>query len=171
MRVAGHAQRILAARISRAVMRNHERALAAPATPVLMHHLDPLNLLGTLVDTQLIGDFKLRAHGRIAARMLEGATHVEFHVSFSRAGSDRGGGDRAAARPDQYVARRLAQPLAKADAVARAVPVRRHHCHHGDNLGPRPLVGEDTGRHSLHRSGAHILLFFFLRLFGLLFGR
>jgi hypothetical protein len=35
--------------------------------------------------------------------MLEGAAHVEFHVSFSCAGSDRGGGDRVAARPDQQM--------------------------------------------------------------------
>jgi len=40
--------------------------------------------------------------------MLEGASHVEFYVSLSRAGSHRGGGDRAAAWPDQYDARRLA---------------------------------------------------------------
>jgi hypothetical protein len=33
--------------------------------------------------------------------MLEGA-HVEFHVSFSRAGSHRGGGDRAAHRVDHF---------------------------------------------------------------------
>src|SRR6185295_13127739 len=104
-----------------------------------------LNLLGTLAEMQLIGESKLGAHGRIRARMLEGA-HVEFHVSFSRACSHRGGGDRAAARPDQYDARRLAQPLAKADAAARAAPVRRHHCNHGDDLDPRPLVGEDTRR-------------------------
>lgn len=96
------------------------------------------------MDIQLIGESKLRAHGRIRALMLEGATNVEFHVSFSRAGSHRGGGDRAAARPDQYDARRLAQPLAKADAAARAAPIRRHYCNHGDDLGPRPLVGEDV---------------------------
>src|SRR5262249_15294248 len=76
--------------------------------------------------------------------MLEGAAHVEFHVTLSRAGSDRGSSDRAAARPDQHDARRLAQPLAKADAIARTASVRRHHCNYGDDLGPRPLVGEDT---------------------------
>src|SRR5262245_168428 len=96
------------------------------------------------MDIQLIGESKLRAHGPTGPRMLEGAAHVEFHVPFSGAGSDRGGGDRSAAWPDQHDARRLAQPLAKADAVARTTSVRRHHCNHGDDLGPRPLVGVDT---------------------------
>src|SRR5690349_20759170 len=96
-----------------------------------------------LVELQPIGESELGMHGRISAWVLEGAAHVEFHVSLSRAGSHRGGGDRIAARTGQHDARRLAQPLAKADAVARAVSVRRHYCNHGDDLGPRPLVGKD----------------------------
>lgn len=81
--------------------------------------------------------------------MLEGAAHVELHVSLPRARRHRGGRDRAAAWADQYDARRFAKPLAEADAAARAAAVRRHHRYYGDNLGSRPLGGEavEDGTH------------------------
>src|SRR5437016_12922123 len=64
----------------------------------------------------------------------QGIHDVRFHVALP--GPDRHwrGGGRVAARPSQYDARRLAQHLAKADAMARAAAVRRHHRDHGDDL-------------------------------------
>ena len=50
---------------------------------------------------------------------------------------------------DQYDARRLAQPLATADAAARAAAIRRHHRHHGDDLGDGALAGRPGGADQL----------------------
>jgi hypothetical protein len=86
--------------------------------------------------------------------VLEGAD-VGIYVALSCAGRDRRGGDYPGARPDQHDARRLAQPLAKADAPARAVPVRRHHHHHGDDLGDGPLR-QRLFRRRLARHRPHI---------------
>src|SRR5947208_14018169 len=56
--------------------------------------------------------------------------------------SDRGRrrGAGAAARSDQHDARRLAEPLAKPDAVAGAFAIRRHRHHHARGLGDGPLA-------------------------------
>src|SRR6478735_1364272 len=153
MRAAGRAQRILAAGISRAVMRNQSRHRRLPMSERSRRPQRQSSC--TTRPTQFIGDVsgyttyrRVQTYGSWPDQGADvrSASHVEFYVSLSRAGSHRGGGDRAAAWPDQYDARRLAQPLAKADAAARAASVRRHHCDHGDDLGPRPLVGEDTER-------------------------
>ena len=81
-------------------------------------------------------DLDIVCHGgRTWPPVLEGPLHVGFHVALSGAGRDRRGGDRAAARPRQHDARRLAQPFATAHAAACAAAIRRHHRDHGDDLG------------------------------------
>src|SRR6267154_5851202 len=62
--------------------------------------------------------------------------------SASRRGRRRSAG--AAARSDQYEEGRLAEPLAKPDAVAGAVAVRRHRHHHARGLGDGPLKQRGT---------------------------
>jgi hypothetical protein len=73
--------------------------------------------------------------GRTWLPVLEGARHVGLPVALSGAVRDRRGGDRAAARPLQHDARRLARPLAEADAPTRIAAIRRHCRDHGDGLG------------------------------------
>src|SRR5205823_9430747 len=54
----------------------------------------------------------------------------------------------AAARSDQYDEGRLAKPLAKPDAAAGAVAVRRDRHHHARGLGDGPLAhGPDPEGH------------------------
>ena len=67
--------------------------------------------------------------------------------------SDRGRrrGAGAAARSDQHDARRLAEPLAKTDALAGAFAIRRHRHHHARGLGDGALVGEAQTVSSLSR--------------------
>ena len=64
------------------------------------------------------------------------------------------------ARPRQHDARRLAQPLAKADAAARAAAIRRHHRDHGDDLDRWGANAAAAAIRRLHRRGAHIFHFF-----------
>ena len=53
----------------------------------------------------------------------------------------RAGRGRARVRPRQHAARRLAEPLADTDALARRVAIRRHRRHHGGALFPETLIG------------------------------
>src|SRR5262249_13506556 len=91
-------------------------------------------------EDQKEGGVRFCRDGPVQRPVLEGAAHVGLHVALSRASCHHRGCGRAAARPDQYDARRFAEPLAKTHAAARAAAVRRHHRDHGDNLGHGPLI-------------------------------
>jgi len=101
------------------------------------------------------------AGGRRQKPVLKSPLHVGFHVALSGAGCDHRGGDRAYARLGQHDARRLAQPLATVDAVARAAAICRHHRDYGDDLGDETL--------SIHIGAARIYstfsFFFFICFF------
>src|SRR5262249_11719560 len=66
-----------------------------------------------------------------------------FHLY--RSDSDCRGRGRAAARPLQHVTRRITQPVAKADALARRPAVYSHHHNHANGLGDGTIGPAEKG--------------------------
>jgi len=119
---------------------------------------------------QLLGESKFRGsgapgpgvrNGRAYVPVVEGATDVGFHVTFSGPRRRRRRSDRAGARVGQYDAWRFTKPLAEAHATACAATIRRHNCHYGDNLGDGPLDKEESRAHFIGAARIYSTFSFF----------
>src|SRR5205085_1779479 len=111
------------------------------------------------------GRMEVFANGSVQYAVLEGAAHVRFDVTFFSAGGHHRCRDRTVAWPDQYDAWRLGEPVAETHASARVDAVRRHHYHHGDDLGDGPLEGKGLRRHFIGAARMYSTFSFFFLVF------
>ena len=88
------------------------------------------------------------SHGIAGRAVLSTADGNLFKLdSAAHRGRRRGAG--AAAGPHQHDARRIAEPVAKTDAAARAAAIRRNRHHHARGLGDGPVMISCPGRSAI----------------------